>query len=132
VSLTFSQQKSEDNTLVVNQNFGVVFDKLIDYCIDTNHLVLSIDKDAGFIQSRVYVKNKRIITIKDGDRITYTFVLRPTAENSTLIRLQIYQEEKLGRHSATDNSYYYKDLGVSEDVAWYAQMLENLNEYFAR
>lgn len=126
VNFTYGQ-KDVENILLINQDVASVFDKVVDYCIANDQLIVSLDKDGGFIQSRIFVENKKIITIKDGDRITFSFLVRSDGERSSRIVLQVYQEEKRSSHDT--RAYHYKDLGVSKDLALYSSVLDGVKKY---
>ena len=63
-------------TTIIAGNTDVVFDNTIDYLQDNGHFLQSLDKQAGFIQARLFIKDNRVFSAKSGERRTLNFVIR--------------------------------------------------------
>ena len=80
--------------IYVNADQNILFDKLIDFVQNNEYFILSLDKQAGFIQAQKPVEIKKVF--KPNERRTLNFVIRPINENLSQITLNIRCEESTG------------------------------------
>ena len=122
---TVFAQNSKDKsfkTITVALNTDSTFNKMVDYLQDKDIMILALDKSAGFIQAKTYIKNEKIFSAKLGERRTMNFILRP-AGNKTNINLNIFKEN----YSVAD-SRYYDDKGASNEEIDYKELLIKLQK----
>ncbi|MET3112559.1 hypothetical protein AAKU52_000270 [Pedobacter sp. CG_S7] len=127
-TITFAQIIANDKsfkTIMVTAGKDVAFDKTIDYLQAKDFFIQSVDKQAGFIQAKVFVKHKKILSAKVGERRTMNFILRPTGNNINVM-LNIYSEGYF--FSGASNGHYYEDKGIIDDAAVYQDILSGLQK----
>lgn len=112
-------------TLAIDKE--TAFDSTIDYLRTRAFFIQSVDMQAGFIQAKVFVKHKKILSAKVGERITMNFILRPKG-NETKVTLDIYKEDYSFGGSVSNRSYYYEDKGVVQDEALHQDILAGLQK----
>lgn len=120
------QNQSFKNIAVAVEK-DTAFDRTMDYLQANDFFIQSVDKQAGFIQARIYKKNKKILSAKAGERRILNFILRPKGR-ITAISLNIYLEERFFGGDISDRSYYYEEKGVLEDKAAYQEILVPLQK----
>jgi len=121
-----AEEKSAKN-IVVNYDVATTFDKTLDFLQNNGYFIVSLDKQAGFIQSKIFIKkNRNLITGKIGERRTVNFLIRPLEENQSNVSIDIYIDE----HYYLEEGYSYKDGGKSDDLELYKNILRNLQNSF--
>ena len=110
--------------IYVNADQNTLFDKLIDFVQNNEYFILSLDKQAGFIQAQKPVEIKKVF--KPNERRTLNFVIRPINENLSQITLNIRCEEKHWGGSESGHVYYYDDKGVSQNSDLYQNIWDEL------
>lgn len=110
--------------IYVNADQNILFDKLIDFVQNNEYFILSLDKQAGFIQAQKPVEFKKVF--KANERRTLNFVIRPINENLSQITLNIRCEEKHWGGSESGHVYYYDDKGVSQNSNLYQNIWDEL------
>uniref|UniRef100_UPI00197D6B4A hypothetical protein n=1 Tax=Olivibacter sp. XZL3 TaxID=1735116 RepID=UPI00197D6B4A len=103
------------------------FDEIVDYLQAENLFITAMDKQAGFIQAKNFVKHKRVLSAKKGERRTLNFVVRPK-DTVTEVSLNIYVEEYMFGGDVHNRNYYYDDQGISEDKKVYQILLDDLQQ----
>lgn len=134
IATAFAQKESDDAALkaiIVNVEKDSAFDRVVDRLLETDFVIRSVDKDAGFIQARVFFKDRRILSARKGERRTLNFVLRPN-RSGTKIVLQIYSEDYRFGGDVGNRNYYYEENGIIEDAAIYQEILEDLRQSIER
>lgn len=91
-TITFAQQDQSFKTTTVDAGIDTTFDKIIDYLQAKDIFIQAVDKQGGFIQGRLFVKQNKILSAKSGERKTMSFILRP-AGDQTRVTLNIYLEQ---------------------------------------
>lgn len=110
--------------IYVNADQNILFDKLIDFVQNNEYFILSLDKQAGFIQAQKPVEIKKVF--KPNERRTLNFVIRPINENLSQITLNIRCREKHWGGSESGQVYYYDDKGVSQNSDLYQNIWDEL------
>ena len=135
VDAVLAQKKAKDEvplkTIRVGVERGGAFDRTMDYLQKTGFFIQSVDKDSGFIQARVFVKDRRIISITKGERRTFNFVFRPDGA-STKISLRIFHEDFRFSGDVGNRTYYYEEEGLLDDDDAYQEILEALRSDIER
>lgn len=126
--LAFSQQL-DYNEIVVSGDPEQVFDRTLDYLHDSPHFVESVDKDAGFLQAKIFLKSRRVLSSLDGTRLTLNFLIRSMEGGGSKIRLRVHVDEKRFGGNAQSRIYYYEEKGITTDEKVYQEILESLQEY---
>jgi hypothetical protein len=103
------------------------FDKIVDYLQVNEMFISTMDKQAGFIQAKAFVKDRKVLSAKMGDRYTFNFILRPE-EAETSLSLNIYVEEYNFGGDVKSRSYYYEDKGILKDKNTYQDILVALQD----
>lgn len=116
--LSFSQTKLPSLT-IENTDQSATFDKLVELLGDSDYFIQNMEKDAGFIQVKSVIKKRGIFAKRAGNKIIYNILLKPTGEGATQIRLQANREIS----DRTEDGYYYRDEGVSDDPKDYEELL---------
>lgn len=130
VPFGFCQTKAP-SLIVENLSPDDVFDSTVDFLIDSDYFIKSMDRNAGFIQVKIIDKSKKILSTRRGQRTTFNLVLRPTeVALTTLISLQANVEELVWNGEVDADMYYYKDEGRVRDSRIYEELLDVLQEYF--
>ena len=119
-----STEKSS-KSIAVNTGKEVAFDKTIDYLQTKDFFIQSVDKEAGFIQAKVFIKDRKLLSAKVGERRTMNFILRSQVNNTT-ITLTIYSEGYF--FSGNSNGHYYEDKGIVADTSVYQGILSGLKQ----
>lgn len=134
MATAFAQKGSDEapsKAIIVSAEKDDAFDRTVDRLLETGRFIRSVDKDAGFIQARVFLKDRRVISAKKGERQTLNLVLRPN-HSGTKIVLQIYSEDYLFGGDVGNRNYYYEENGIVDDDAVYQEILEDLREHIER
>lgn len=126
-TITFAQQGKSFKTITVNAVKDTAFDKIIDYLQAKDIFIESVDKQAGFIKGKTFLKYNKMLSAKAGERRTMSFILRP-ADNNTNVTLSIYSEVYKFGGNTSSRSYYYEDNGIMDDVAVYQDILSDLQQ----
>jgi len=121
LNLAFAQSDKSYKTISLAADQALVFDKLIDFLQEEELFIQSVDKQAGFIQAKIYVEDNKFFSSKYGVRKTMNFIVRPKGEK-TDITLNIYLEE----NSSSSSRPYYEDKGIIKDVAVYKEIFGKL------
>lgn len=103
------------------------FDKIVDYLQVNEMFISTMDKQAGFIQAKAFMKDRKVLSAKMGDRYTFNFILRPE-EAETSLSLNIYVEEYNFGGDVKSRSYYYEDKGILKDKNTYQDILVALQD----
>lgn len=121
-TITYAQNDTSFKTITLTASRDTVFDKIIDYLQTTDMFIQSVDKQAGFIQAKVFLKDNKFLSAKLGEKRILNFFLRATA-NKTRVMLNIYSEYYYygGNYNA-----YSEDKGVVKDASVYKDILSNL------
>lgn len=128
--VSYAQVAEKDEsfkTMILATDKDVVFDHTIDYLRSKDFFIQSVDKSAGFIQAKIFLKDKKLLSSKSGERITVDFILRQR-ENETKVVLDIYSEELSTSWSKEMDVSYYKDKGIVQDESLYRSMLNGLEK----
>jgi len=134
MTTAFAQKESDDaplKAIIVNAEKDIAFDRVVDRLLETDFVIQSVDKDAGFIQARAFFKDRRILSSKKGERRTLNFVLRPH-RSGTKIVLQIYSEDYRFEGDVGNRNYYYEENGIMDDAAVYQEILKDLGQSIER
>ncbi|WP_316742267.1 hypothetical protein [Pedobacter antarcticus] len=124
---TFAQEEDQTfKTVTIGVIKDTAFDKVIDYLQAKGIFIQSVDKQAGFIQATLFLKNKNILSAKIGERRIMNFILRPLGDTTSIV-LNIYSEESF---TSNDSSQYYKDKGIINDPEIYREILKDLQNAF--
>lgn len=129
--ITFAQKTANETpskTIELTISKDILFDGVIDYLQDNSFFLMSIDKQAGFIQAKIYIKNPKKLSAKVGERRILNFIIKPINENQSKLSLNIYCEEKYFGGDFNNETYYYKEIGISEDTAIYKSILDDLSK----
>lgn len=112
--------------ITVDMNFDKLFDKVIDFSQENGYFIASVDKDAGFIQTRRSFKNKSFFSSVEAERWTLNFVVRKSGENQSTITLNMSWEELLYRNSDKSDLSFYIDRGMLEKPEQYQAVFDEL------
>lgn len=129
--MTFAQKAANETpvkTIKLIISKDTLFDGIIDYLQDNSFFLMSMDKQSGFIQAKIYIKNPKKLSAKVGERRTLNFIIRPIKENQSKLSLNIYCEEKYYGGDFKNETYFYKEIGASEDAYIYKTILDGLLE----
>lgn len=129
-STIVAQQSTDSNTFkTIDCNLPVdsAFDNIIDYLQDNEYFIVSMDKTAGFIQAKNYIKKKNILSSVVGERQYFNFIIRPSKEKQSSITLNIYSEELI-----YNEDYFYLDKGIIKDKTIYVAFLDALQVFLDR
>ena len=126
ISLTTIAQESEKlvKTIYINASESILFDRVIDFVQNDEYFILSLDKQAGFIQAQKPIEAKKVFRINE--RRTLNFIIKPINENLSQITLNIRCEEKKWGGSQSGYVYYYDDKGVSQNSDLYQTVWDEL------
>jgi len=130
ISFTYAQLPTKTQSfknISVAVEKDTAFDRMMDYLQANDFFIQSVDKQAGFIQARIYKKSKKILSAKAGERRILNFILRSKGR-ITAISLNIYLEERMFGGDISDRSYYYEEKGVLEDKVAYQEILSTLQK----
>lgn len=123
--LGFTQTKLPSMT-VKDIDKSTAFDELVEFLADSDFFIQNIEKDAGFIQVKSVVKQRGIFVKRAGNKITYNIFLKQISESLIQISLQANLEIS----DRTEDGYYYRDEGVSEDPKDYEEILQFIESHF--
>src|SRR5690554_221172 len=116
-------------TITVSSGKDATFDHAIDYLQSQDFFVQSVDKQAGFIQAKKFLKGKKkLFSAKAGELRTLNFILRP-GESGTKVVLNIYNEISHFGGDISNRTYYYEDNGIMNDEAVYRDILAGLQKF---
>src|SRR5690554_5391955 len=122
------QDDTSFKTIMVSSGKDAAFDDTIDYLQSQGFFIQSVDKQAGFIQAKVFLKEKKKpFSAKAGELRTLNFVLRP-GDSGTKVVLNIYSEISYFGGDISNRTYYYEDNGIMDDKAVYRDILEGLQK----
>ena len=108
-----------------------LFDRLIDFSLHHDYFVHTVNSLDKFMQiSYTQEKPKKIFSAETDKVITYNIFVRSLGEKVWSIRVQARVSELIWNGEVHKSSYYYKDLGVSQDVKIYKQLMAALTAYF--
>lgn len=116
--------------VLIDADANLIFDKTIDYLQNNGYFIVSLDKQAGFIQAKIFVENKKILSAKEGERRTLNFIISPIESERSKITLLIYIEEQFFNMGSSDRVFYYRDKGVSHDSSLYKNIMDSLRDSF--
>jgi len=124
-----TQTLTEDTpfkSITLGSKKDITFDKVIDYLQTSDFYIQSVDKQAGFIQATIFLKEKKkLLSAKEGEKRTLNFLIRPT-EDGTRVVLSIYSETRYFGGDISSRTYYYEDNGIMDDEVVYREILNNL------
>ncbi|WP_028296710.1 hypothetical protein [Olivibacter sitiensis] len=121
------QKEQSFKNITLNAGIDTAFDKTANYIQASDMFILAMDKQAGFIQAKVFEKNRKMISAKRGERKTYNFILRPL-DDKTTVSLNIYVEDYLFGGEVQSRSYYYEEKGISKNERDYRAILKALQD----
>lgn len=122
-TIAFAQNDNSFKRITITSAKDIVFDKTIDYLQDKGYFIQSLDKQAGFIQAKVFLTSGGLFSAKAGERRTMNLILRP-ADNNTDVTLNIYVEQVY----LSSSGRYYEDKGILNDTAVYKGILAELQK----
>ena len=126
MSLTAIAQESEKlvKTIYINASEAILFDRVIDFVQNDEYFILSLDKQAGFIQAQKPISTKKMF--KPDERRTLNFIIKPMNENLSQITLNIRLEERHWGGNESGHVYFYEDKGVSQNSDLYQTVWDEL------
>ncbi|SHI57111.1 hypothetical protein [Bacteroides stercorirosoris] len=126
MSLTAIAQESEKlvKTIYINASEAILFDRVIDFVQNDEYFILSLDKQAGFIQAQKPISTKKMF--KPDERRTLNFIIKPMNENLSQITLNIRIEERHWGGNESGHVYFYEDKGVSQNSDLYQTVWDEL------
>jgi hypothetical protein len=124
-TLVVAQKNKSFKTITVGASQDTTFNKIIDFLQAKDIFIQSVDKQAGFVQGKIFLKQTKMLSTKAGERRTFNFILRPEGDK-TKIMLNIYMEQFNFGGDLSTRSYYYEDKGVMDDSAVYQDILSAL------
>ncbi|WP_134087978.1 hypothetical protein [Olivibacter sp. XZL3] len=126
----YAQRGENDQSfkrITLNVAVETAFDEIVDYLQAEDLFITAMDKQAGFIQAKIFVKDKRVLSAKKGEKRTFNFILRPK-DTATELSLNIYVEEYMFGGDVHNRTYYYDDQGILEDKKIYQDLLDDLQQ----
>lgn len=129
-SISYAQVAEKDEsfkTIMLAKDKDLVFDHTIDYLRSKEFFIQSVDKSAGFIQAKIFLKNGKLLSSKLGERITMDFILRQI-DSETKVILDIYSEQLSTSWSKEMRVNYYEDKGIVRDESLYGSILDGLQK----
>src|SRR5690554_3524013 len=110
----FTQSITDDpsfKTITVSSGKDATFDDAVDYLQSGGFFIQSVDKQAGFIQAKKFLKEKKkAFSAKAGELRTLNFIFRPE-DSGTRVVLNIYSEIRYFGGDISNRTYYYEDNG---------------------
>lgn len=119
-------EQVEAKRMVIPACKDSVFDKTIDYLHENGYFILNLDKQAGFIQAKIILKNKKLLSAKLSERNTLDFFISPTSNGLSSIFLNINREDYCFSGQEAGYCYHYEDKGVCDDMEKYKSVLDGL------
>ncbi|CAM3773592.1 hypothetical protein MUGA111182_08755 [Mucilaginibacter galii] len=126
-SATLAQNDKLFKTTTITLDKDAAFDKVIDYLTTKDIFIQSLDKQAGFIQGKVFIKNGSLLSTKAGEKRTMNFFLKQVG-NQTQVTLNIYMEQYYFGGNSSSRSYYFEDKGIITDASVYREVLSSLQK----
>src|SRR5690606_19925061 len=123
--LGFSQTKLPSMT-VKGIDKSTAFQELIELLGDSDYFIQNMEKDAGFIQVKSVIKQRGIFAKRAGNKITYNILLKQISEGL----IQINFQANLEISDRTEDGYYYRDEGISNDPKDYEELLKLIESHF--
>jgi hypothetical protein len=114
---------------VPSTNRDTIFERTLHSLLLSEYFVVSADKGSGFIQCKIVVDNKRILSAKKGDILHYNVLIQKVNGSNIKIYLQANLKEKVLVGSVGSTGYYNDDSGVSYDSRYYEPLLNYLKTY---
>ena len=130
-SAAFAQNDKPFKTVLITLGKDSAFDKVIDYLTMKDIFIQSLDKQAGFIQGKVFIKSGNVLSAKAGEKRTMNFFLKQVS-NQTQVTLSIYMEQYYFGGSSSSRSYYFEDKGIMTDASVYKEILSSLQKAINR
>jgi|GEM_PF-464757 len=106
-----------------------VFKRTLQSLLLSEYFITSADRDAGFIQCKIVVNNKRLLSAKKGDILNYNILIQNGDSGNIKIYLQANLKEKMIVGSVGNAGYYNDDNGVSYDSRYYEPLINYLKTY---
>jgi hypothetical protein len=129
--VAFGQNNKSFKTITLTLGIDSTFDEVIDYLETKDVFIQSLDKQAGFIQGKVFIKNKNVLSVKAGEKRTMNFFLKQVG-NQTQVTLSIYMEQYYFGGNSSSRSYYFEDKGIMTDASVYQGILSELQKAINR
>jgi hypothetical protein len=129
--VAFAQNNKSFKTITLTPGKDSTFDEVIDYLETKDVFIQSLDKQAGFIQGKVFIKNKNVLSVKAGEKRTMNFFLKQVG-NQTQVTLSIYMEQYYFGGNSSSRSYYFEDKGIMTDASVYQGILSELQKAISR
>lgn len=130
-TVAFTQNNKSFKTITLTLGKDSTFDKVIDYLETKDVFIQSLDKQAGFIQGRIFVKNRNVLSAKVGEKRTMNFFLKQVGDQ-TKVTLSIYMEQYYFGGNSPNRSYYFEDKGIINDASVYQSILSELQKAIDR
>jgi len=121
----FSQTKLPSIT-VNDIDRSTAFEELVELFASSDFFIQNIEKDAGFIQVKVVIKKRGIFAKRAGNKIIYNIFVKQVEERIAQINFQANLEIS----DRTEDGYYYRDEGVSNDPKDYEELLTLIESHF--
>lgn len=122
---SFSQTKLPSMT-VKDIDKSTAFEELVELLADSDYFIQNIEQDAGFIQVKAVIKKRGIFAKRAGNKIIYNIFLKQVEERVAQITFQANLEIS----DRTEDGYYYRDEGVSNDPKDYEELLTLIESHF--
>lgn len=129
--LAMGQQNTDTEPLktkILEMCKDSAFDKTIDYLQEQEYFIVSVDKQAGFIQAKKYFPSKKLLSFRAGERVFLNFFIRPLSAGNSRLTLNIYNENVYSRGTGADNFSYSEEKGICKDAKQYQNILEGLQK----
>lgn len=123
--LGFTQTKLPSMT-VKDTDKPTAFEELLELFAESDYFIQNIEKDAGFIQVKAVIKKRGIFAKRAGNKIIYNIFVKQAEERVAQISLQANLEIS----DRTEDGYYYRDEGVSNDPKDYEDILTLIESHF--
>ncbi|TYR35564.1 hypothetical protein FXV77_12645 [Sphingobacterium phlebotomi] len=102
------------------------FEELVELLADSDYFIQNIEKQAGFIQVKAVIKKRGIFAKRAGNKIMYNIFVKQASERVAQINFQANIEIS----DRTEDGYYYRDEGISNDPKDYEELLKLIESHF--
>lgn len=129
--LAMGQQSTDIKSLktkILEIGKDSAFDKTIDYLQEEEYFIVSVDKQAGFIQAKKYFPSKKLLSFRVGERMFLNFFIRPLSTGNSQLMLNIYNEDVYTRGTGPENFSYSEEKKMCRDPKKYQNILEGLQK----
>ncbi len=123
-SSLLAQNPERTKTIPITRDSA--YTKIIQVLQDGGYFISNLDRPSGFIQINTYLENNKLLTLQEGKKLIFNFLISPIKDGGSKVVLNIFLIERRKGGSFDSPNYYDEDKGIVRDNKVYQQIWDKI------